>query len=92
MAGTPYARAFAIVSAPLGTGGTDFATIAHAAAAADTLEDFLRDMKARYREANPMSAGPAAAALGPSAAAPAARPAPKRAVVPAAAPGRTALR
>jgi len=92
MAGTPDARAFQVVSAPLGTGGTDFRAIAHSAAAADTLDDFLRDMKARYRESSPMSAGPAAAAPGPSAAAPAARPAPPKAAAPAAAPGRTALR
>ncbi len=50
MAGTPDARAFEIVSAPLGSGGEDFKDIAHAAAAEDTLDDFLRDMKARYPE------------------------------------------
>jgi tetratricopeptide (TPR) repeat protein len=55
MAGTPDARAFEIVSAPLGTGGEDFKDIAHAAAAVDTLDDFLRDMKARYPESNPIS-------------------------------------
>jgi hypothetical protein len=97
MAGTPDARAFEIVSAPLGTGGTDFRAIAHSAAAADTLDDFLRDMKARYRESNPISGGPpAAAAPGPSAAAPATvRPAKPQAASPApraAALGRTALR
>jgi len=96
MAGTPDTHAFEIVSAPLGTGGTDFRAIAHAAAAADTLDDFLRDMKARYRESNPISGGPPAAAPGPSAAAPAAvRPAKPQAASPApraAAPGRTALR
>jgi hypothetical protein len=100
MAGTPDARAFEIVSAPLGTGGTDFRAVAHTAAAADTLDDFLRDMKARYRESNPISGGPPAAAASPSAAAPAAHPARPQAAVPAAAqpvprtaaPGRTALR
>ncbi len=95
MAGTPDAHAFEIVSAPLGTGGTDFHSIAHAAAAADTLEDFLRDMKARYRESNPISGGPPAAAPGPDSAAPAARPAKPQAASPApraAALRRTALR
>ena len=95
MAGTPDARAFEVVSAPLGTGGTDFRAIAHGAAAADTLDDFLREMKARYRESNPISGGPPAAAPGPSAAAPAARAANPQAASPvphAAAPGRTALR
>ena len=98
MAGTPDARAFEVVSAPLGTGGTDFHDIAHVAAAADTLDDFLRDMKARYPESNPISAGPMAAAPAPPAAAPAAAtaaqpkaaiPAQPRAAAPA---GRTAMR
>jgi tetratricopeptide (TPR) repeat protein len=48
MAGTPDAHAFDVVSAPLGTSGTEFAAIAHAAAAVDTLDGFLRDMQARY--------------------------------------------
>ena len=58
MAGTPDARAFEIVSAPLGSAGEDFQAIARAAAASDTLDDFLRDMKARYPESNPISPGP----------------------------------
>jgi tetratricopeptide (TPR) repeat protein len=58
MAGTPDARAFEIVSAPLGNAGEDFKAIARAAAASDTLDDFLRDMKARYPESNPVSSGP----------------------------------
>ena len=58
MAGTPDARAFEIVSAPLGSGGEDFTAIARAAAASDTLDDFLRDMKGRYPESNPISSGP----------------------------------
>ena len=58
MAGTPDARAFEIVSAPLGSAGEDFKAIARAAAASDTLDDFLRDMKARYPESNPVSSGP----------------------------------
>jgi len=58
MAGTPDARAFEIVSAPLGSAGEDFTAIARTAAAADTLDDFLRDMKGRYPESNPISSGP----------------------------------
>lgn len=98
MAGTPDARAFEIVSAPLGSGSADFHNIAHVAAAADTLDDFLRDMKARYPESNPISAGPMAAAPAPPAAAPAAAAAAQpKAAVPAqpkaaAPPGRTAMR
>ncbi len=45
MAGTPDARAFEIASAPFGSTGEDFKDIAHAAAAEDTLDDFLRDMR-----------------------------------------------
>jgi tetratricopeptide (TPR) repeat protein len=48
MTGTPDAHAFDVVSAPLGTSGAEFAAIAHAAAAVDTLDGFLRDMQARY--------------------------------------------
>ncbi len=102
MAGTPDARTFEIVSAPLGTGGTDFHDIAHIAAAADTLDDFLRDMKARYPGSNPVSAGPMAAAPAAAAAATpaAAAPAQSKIAAPVAAPplprsdvpGRTAMR
>jgi hypothetical protein len=83
MAGTADGRDFEIVSTPLGSAGEDFKAIARAAAASDTLDDFLRDMKARYPEANPVSLGPpdyapenpvtpaAAAAAPPSVAGPA---------------------
>ena len=37
---------------PLGTSGKEFAAIAHAAAAVDTLDGFLRDMQARYPDAS----------------------------------------
>jgi hypothetical protein len=105
MAGTPDARPFEVVSAPLGTGGADFHAIAHVAAAADTLDDFLRDMKARYPQSNPISAGPMAAATAPSApaaaaSAKAAAQAKPKAAAPvglppvprSVAPGRTAMR
>src|SRR4029077_4548802 len=52
MAGTPDAHAFDVVSATLGTSGTEFTAIAHAAAAVDTLDGFLRDMQARYPDAS----------------------------------------
>ena len=58
MVGTPDARAFEVVSAPLGSAGEDFKAIARAAAASDTLDDFLRDMKTRYPESSPISSGP----------------------------------
>jgi tetratricopeptide (TPR) repeat protein len=48
MAATPDAQNFAIVSAPLGADGDNFASVAHATASVDTLETFLRDMKTHY--------------------------------------------
>jgi hypothetical protein len=81
MAQTADARAFEVVSAPIGTAGTEFREIARAAASVDTLEAFLRDMQARYPDASaippkPGAAPPATAktptAKSPTAAAPAA--------------------
>jgi hypothetical protein len=95
MAGTPDAHAFDVVSAPLGTSGTEFATIAHAAAAVDTLDGFLRDMQARYPDASaaPPSAGQPAPPDAPQAATPAPAVPPIPSIVPPArASGRTALR
>jgi hypothetical protein len=95
MAGTPDAHAFEVVSAPLGTSGTEFAAIAHAAAAVDTLDGFLRDMQARYPDASalpPASAQPAPPDA-PQAATPAPAVPPMPSIVPPArAAGRTALR
>jgi tetratricopeptide (TPR) repeat protein len=51
MAETPDAHDFEVVSQPLGTSSDAFAAIAHAAASVDTLDTFLRDMKARYPDA-----------------------------------------
>jgi hypothetical protein len=97
MAGTPDAHAFDVVSAPLGTSGKEFAAIAHAAAAVDTLDGFLRDMQARYPDAS--AAPPASAQPAPPDAPQAATPAPAPAVPPipsiippVRASGRTALR
>ena len=80
MAGTPDARVFQIASAPLGGGDEDFKDVARAAAAADTLDDFLRELKARYSDANPIASLPPANALAtsltPAAAQPSAEQAP----------------
>jgi tetratricopeptide (TPR) repeat protein len=95
MSGTPDAHAFDVVSAPLGTSGTEFAAIAHAAAAVDTLDGFLRDMQARYPDASasPPSAGQPAPPDAPQAGAPAPVAPPIPTIVPPArASGRTALR
>ncbi len=96
MAKTPDARAFEIASAPLGTSGSEFRDIAHLAASVDTLEGFLRDMKARYPEASPLPpAAPAEnAASAITSGAPATRPAMPAVPLmpPARAAGRTAQR
>jgi tetratricopeptide (TPR) repeat protein len=52
MVSTPDAHAFQVVSAPLGASGEEFTAVAHAAASVDTLETFLREMKARYPDSN----------------------------------------
>jgi tetratricopeptide (TPR) repeat protein len=47
----PDRRAFDVVSQPIGAAGPDFQDIANKLAATDTLEGFLRDLRARYPEA-----------------------------------------
>jgi tetratricopeptide (TPR) repeat protein len=49
-------RAFDLVTAPLGTTNGEFSDIARALATADTLENFLRDMRARYPETGALPA------------------------------------
>jgi tetratricopeptide (TPR) repeat protein len=53
----PDARAFQVITAPIGGTGTEFREIAHSLAAVDTLEAFLRDLRARYPETGAMPAG-----------------------------------
>jgi hypothetical protein len=43
--------AFETAAKPVGSSGADFAQIAKMAASVDTLEGFLRDMRARYQDA-----------------------------------------
>jgi hypothetical protein len=98
MAQTPDARAFEVVSAPLGTSGGEFRDIARAAASIDTLEGFLRDMQARYPDAGAVSPAASPPAKAPasgaplSSAAPATRPAAMPPAPPPRAAGRTAQR
>lgn len=108
MAATSDAHAFQVASAPLGTSGGEFAAIAHAAAAGDTLDSFLRDMQARYPDSSaipPASAqsapdvGPDATAAAPAPSLPSAetRPVlppltPQTPRPPSRAAGRTAMR
>lgn len=46
----PDARAFEVITAPIEAQGTEFTAIARSLAAVDTLEAFLRDLRARYPE------------------------------------------
>jgi hypothetical protein len=57
MADGPDRRAFDVVSAPVGTGGQEFQNVARRVASVDTLDTFLRDMRARYPEAAILPAG-----------------------------------
>jgi hypothetical protein len=54
-------RAFEVVTAPIGTGGTEFQDVAKKIASVDTLDAFLRDLGTRYPDA---SAAPPAGAAG----------------------------
>jgi hypothetical protein len=97
MAGTPDAHAFEVVSAPLGTSDKEFATVAHAAAAVDTLDGFLRDMQARYPDSSAVPPSPAEPPAPPGATPQAAAPSPTAPAEPPPAPpsrasGHTALR
>jgi tetratricopeptide (TPR) repeat protein len=56
----PDRRAFEIVSAPIGTSGVDFQSVAKKVASVDTLDAFLRDLRARYPESSAISPGGAA--------------------------------
>jgi hypothetical protein len=60
MAEGPLARSFEIVTTPFAANGPEFRAIAKAAAGADTLEQFLRDVRARYPEISAPASGPAA--------------------------------
>jgi hypothetical protein len=44
-------RAFDVVSAPVGTAGVEFQAVAKKVSSVDTLDNFLRDMRARYPDA-----------------------------------------
>jgi tetratricopeptide (TPR) repeat protein len=96
MAQTPDAHVFNVVASSLTTNGTEFGDIAHAAAATDTLDGFLRELQARYPESSaiPLVTPPdaPAAAPPPAAAAPAIGAAPSAPLPPPRAAGRTAQR
>jgi tetratricopeptide (TPR) repeat protein len=60
-------RAFEIVTAPFAASAPEFAEIAKTIAAVDTLDTFLRDIKARFPEANTAVPMPSAGPTGPAA-------------------------
>ena len=51
MAEGPDARAFDVVSAPIGTGSMEFQDVARRVASIDTLRAFLKDIRTRYDDA-----------------------------------------
>jgi hypothetical protein len=74
MAQTPDAHAFDVASAPLSSNGAEFAAIAHAATATDTLDGFLRDMQARYPDPSALPPATAQSSAPDTGAAPPAQP------------------
>jgi hypothetical protein len=50
MADGPDARAFNVVSSPIGTSGAEFQDVARRVGAVDTLAAFLREIRARYEK------------------------------------------
>ena len=82
MADGPDRRAFDVVTTPFNTSTPEFGIVAKVVAAADTLEAFLRDIRAKF----PEMTAPAAATMPAAQPAEPATPAP-RAAAPAGQPG-----
>ena len=55
-AGGPDRRAFEVVSSPIGPNSSEFQDVARKVASTDTLDAFLRDLKARYPDESPLTA------------------------------------
>jgi len=67
MAEGPDRRAFEVVTAPFNTNAPEFGDIARVVAATDTLEAFLRDIRARFPETTgPVPGSPAAQPAAPA--------------------------
>jgi hypothetical protein len=93
MAEGPLARAFEVATSPFAASGAEFRNIAKAAVSADTLEQFLRDLRARYPEA--AGAPPSAPLATPAPESPKRMPGPERSTSGSSAkarPQRTAAR
>jgi tetratricopeptide (TPR) repeat protein len=54
----PDRRAFDVVTAPISPSGKEFSAIARSIAATDTLDAFLRDLRARYPETGALPSAP----------------------------------
>jgi tetratricopeptide (TPR) repeat protein len=54
----PDRRSFDVITEPVDSSGTDFRAAAHAVAAVDTLDGFLRDLRARYPETGGLPPNP----------------------------------
>ena len=65
MAEGPLARAFEVATSPFAANGAEFRSMAKSAVSADTLEQFLRDLRTRYPEA--AGVPPSAPAIAPAA-------------------------
>jgi hypothetical protein len=63
----PDSKSFQIVTTPLAATGAEFRAIAKAAIGVDTLEQFLRDMRARYPESSAVTPPPRQAPPAPGA-------------------------
>jgi hypothetical protein len=66
----PDRRAFDVITEPVDASGANFRAVAHAVAAVDTLNGFLRDLRARYPETGalpPKIAAPTPGLLPPNA-------------------------
>ena len=74
MTNGPDRRAFDVVSAPIGTSGPEFQNIAKKVVATNTLDAFLRDLRARYPDPPAEPEGDTAEDAAKGAAAPAAPP------------------
>lgn len=70
MADGPDARAFEVITAPMGTESAEFGDVAREVSAIDTLNGFLRELRARYPDSEPPApeaeAAPAAPAPQPA--------------------------
>jgi hypothetical protein len=90
MENTPDRHAFEVVTAPVGTSGTEFKSVARTVAGVDTLDEFLSEMRKRYPDSPARPAEGAAAKDNAAAAAPQQKPQDAKPVAKKAAPEKAA--